>query len=77
MYSHQHSPRSATAAKIAPKLPRRNANDARYVRVRTDGTGRPGVYYVGSPTEITMYIGGGILGTVLLVLLIVYLVRRV
>jgi hypothetical protein len=29
------------------------------------------------PKEINMYIGGGLLGTILIVLLIVYLVRRV
>jgi hypothetical protein len=29
------------------------------------------------PTENLMYIGGGILGTLLVVLLIVYLIRRV
>ncbi len=30
-----------------------------------------------SPKEMTMYIGGGILGTILVVALIVFLVRRI
>jgi hypothetical protein len=30
-----------------------------------------------NPTETHMYIGGGILGTILLILLIVYFARRV
>jgi hypothetical protein len=46
-------------------------------RQRTDATGRAGVEWLCEPWEMKMYIGGGILGTILLVLLIVWLARRV
>jgi hypothetical protein len=49
-----------------------------YVRQRPDAHRNWGLTAVGQINgESMMYIGGGILGTLLLVLLIVYLARRV
>jgi hypothetical protein len=49
-----------------------------YVRQRPDDSRRAIVQYsLNRSTESHMYIGGGILGTILILLLIVYFVRRV
>lgn len=50
----------------------------RKVRQRTDWSGLSCSYgSADALTESRMYIGGGLLGTVLVVLLVVYLMRRV
>jgi hypothetical protein len=38
--------------------------------------GYPDAHQIGNPLEMIMIFGGGILGTILIIALIVYLVRR-
>jgi len=48
-----------------------------YVIEQTGGWSACSNNTVGKPQEIHMFIGGGILGTILVILLILWLVRRV
>jgi hypothetical protein len=48
-----------------------------YGNAQTDRPSACSNHSVGGPQEIHMFIGGGILGTILVIALIVYFVRRV
>jgi O-antigen ligase len=53
---------------------RKTSNSVRY---RTDAAAARALYYGDSSrTETDMYFGGGILGTILIIALIIFLVRR-
>jgi hypothetical protein len=48
-----------------------------YASAQTNQVSRCSNDAVGEPEEIHMYIGGGILGTILVIVLILWLVRRI
>ena len=66
----------ATAQEKPPARENIGAVSRAYVRQRPDRLTSRVLLSLGGLPEVHMYIGGGLLGTVLLVVLIVYLVRR-
>jgi hypothetical protein len=55
----------------------RNPKSLVYASAQTEPRAGCSNHTVGRPEEIHMYIGGGILGTILVIVLIVYFVRRI